>query len=557
MSYRDPKIIVDRSTEIYAQGANQLGQTMGKFVEDSAKTKLEETGLRIKQINAIGQWGQLERDKSETTVAKNASKVSPGLADQYIEMQTKRYNDLISRSVASKINGGTTSQEERDWIQKESMSLKMAGATVEKFRVSNELNKQEVEDNVSDGIINSPDTVWNSLEDKINYNSLNNIETRGVVSEKTLNTGGKNGQFSYNIKSTIDSKTELGKSIIDAWELPVDEKTGLATIDQENLDFANLKSPLTHITPALEWDKRDTINYIEKGRLKPLAFFQDQEFATKSIDGKTVTYSNGIFDKGNFATNISKGLQDEAAAIVKSNSTKGQLAYINSRIPLEGEALMSKGQWDKDYPNVEDKIGYIKDELLKKNLEFATNQLRSRKATPEDVEKEYATAEGLDVFYDPTVAKVVDTNVDGPTEEFDVGVITADDVIQDLYLGDGLGMFSNMELDNEKVMDVSRPGPKNNILRFKTRKGWKQKKVGEKWVDDLDKDGNKIPTIMETEFKLNTKNGVNDLVTAIIKSKGGRQSPTQQAALTRNLKAKIEAYRKKVKDGTPTFKSEK
>ena len=31
MSYRDPKIIVDRSAEILAQGANNLGQSMGNM----------------------------------------------------------------------------------------------------------------------------------------------------------------------------------------------------------------------------------------------------------------------------------------------------------------------------------------------------------------------------------------------------------------------------------------------------------------------------------------------------------------------------------------------
>ena len=551
MSYRDPKIIVDRSAEIYAQGANQLGQTMGKFVEDSAKTKLEETGLRIKQINAIGQWGQLERDKAEATVADNASKVSPGLADQYIEMQTKRYNDLISRSVASKINGGTTSPEERDWIQKESISLKMAGATVEQFRAAYELNKQEVEENVSDGIINNPDAVWNSLEDKLSFNSLGGIEVPGVVSEKTLNPGESGGKFSYNIKSTIDSKTELGKSIIDAWGLPVDKKTGLATINQENLDFANLKPPITHITPALELEKLDVPNVLKNGVVGDLAFIQQQEYTTESADGKTVTTSSGIFDEVAFKKHLKGTLDAEATSVIQSNIPKGQTTYIDSRFPLPDGALMTQERWDKDYPDVEDRIEYISDQMFSKALNLAKNQLRSRKATPEDVEKGYATAEGLDVFYDPTVAKVVDTNKGGSTETSNKeGIMSSDEIMQSLYSDEGEALFNNMTLGGKEVVgNVSLPGVESNILSMTVN----SKTLFEKYKDgagDLQfhiRNGEKVPKREIIDFNLDTVDGIRSLVTAMVAGKKTGQTAKQREALTKSLTAKIKTYRKGVK----------
>lgn len=421
MSYRDPKIIVDRSAEIYAQGANQLGKTMGKFVDDTFKIKLEETGIRIKQVNAIGQWAQTERDKSDIVIAKNATKVAPGLSEQYIDMQTKDYNELIKRSVKAKIDPTSTSREERDWIQKQSIRLKTDGAVIEKFRVQNELNLQEVAENVSDGT-DSPDTVWNNIEGRLAFGALNNKLNDGITHEKAWSRGSE-GQLLYDIKSTIDYNTPLGKSIIEAWELPFDKETGLATIKQTG-DPANLTSPLTDVPPGLVIEETNVIGMMEKGKLGKNAFFEHSTFTDKESGDKTVTSRNGIFDEVNFMGGVYDEMSSEAYSIVQGNSqgnsTKVQLAYINSRIPLDNGkgGLMTEDVWESKYDTVEKKAGYITKALVKKHVDFAKKQLRSRPVTDQDIKDGMpGDADGL-IWYDPTVAKIVDTNTGNNTPQF-------------------------------------------------------------------------------------------------------------------------------------------
>ena len=408
MSYRDPKIIVDRSAEIYAQGANQLGQTMGKFVDDTFKIKLEETGLRIKQINAIGQWAQAERDKSDIVIAKNAAKVAPGLSEQYIDMQTKDYNELIKRSVKAKIDPTSTSREERDWIQKQSIRLKTDGAVIEKMRVQNELNVQEANENVSDGAAH-PDTVWNSVEDRLSYAALNGKVSDGIKHKKSWFRGAEN-QLLYKIDSTIDSNTALGKKIIEAWGLKTD-KDGIAIVSQDG-DPANLKSPLTAVPSKVEYEKNDIIGYQKNGKLVDKAFFEHNTISKKDINGNTVTSHNGIFDIAGYTTAVTDGMNAEAFSIVQSTPTVGQLAYINSRIPLSNGNLMTKKVWEEEYPDVKDKVKYIEDRLIEDNIKFAKNQLRNRNATAEEIENGIADVEGQ-VWYDPTVAKIVEDTDSG------------------------------------------------------------------------------------------------------------------------------------------------
>ena len=85
MSYSDPKIIVDRSAEIYAQGANQLGQTMVGFVEKKYADEAARNEAWKKKVDASGLSQQQEKDKANIAIAEIAGGLPTNLSDTVMD----------------------------------------------------------------------------------------------------------------------------------------------------------------------------------------------------------------------------------------------------------------------------------------------------------------------------------------------------------------------------------------------------------------------------------------------------------------------------------------
>jgi len=418
MSYRDPKIIVDRSAEILAQGANNLGQSMVNMFGSVVANEKKQADLRIARVNAIGQWAQGERDAADIKIAKGATKVAPGLVEQWIDKQTNKYNDVITRQAQDRYDPTSTTEEGRKSLREDILNLKVQAATQKNMQAFVASDNQEVEANrYNDGTL-SPDMVWPSLERRLSYPALNNKTIVGITYEKRL-VDGPNGEQLYEIDATIDPNTPMGKSILKGWpELKKDKNTGMIHPPTIKGDPNNMKNSLTKVPEGMDQASFSIPNLIEKGVIKKNAFFEAKEFSKKDVSGGvTVTSMDGVFDIKSFSEKIKDTNAQHAAGVIGIVNPEVQLAYISSRLGIEMDAKT----WEEKYPTVANKTDYITGHLQKKSLAYAKTQLKSRNATKLEIANGIADDDNK-VWYDHKDTRVANTQAeiqkttDNPTD---------------------------------------------------------------------------------------------------------------------------------------------
>ncbi len=408
MSYRDPKIIVDRSAEILAQGANSLGQSMVNMFGSVVANEKKQADLRIARVNAIGQWAQGERDAADKKIARGAAKVAPGLTEQWIDNQTNKYNDVIKRQAQDRYDPTSTTEEDRKSLREDILRLKAQSASAGNMRAFLASDSQEVEDNkYNDGTL-SPDFVWSSLDKRLESGALNNKTIDGITYEKRW-VDGPNGEQLYEIDATIDPNTPMGKSILKGWpDLKIDKSTGKIHPPTIKGDPNNMKNSLTKVPEGMDQASFSIPNLIEKGVIKKNAFFEAKEFSKKDVSGGvTVTSMDGVFDIKSFSEKIKDTNAQHAAGVIGIVNPEVQLAYISSRLGIE----MSPKEWEEKYPTVANKTDYITGHLQKKSLAYAKTQLKSRNATELEIANGIADDDNK-VWYDHKDTRVADTQAE-------------------------------------------------------------------------------------------------------------------------------------------------
>ena len=416
MSYRDPKIIVDRSAEILAQGANNLGQSMVNMFGSVVANEKKQADLRIARVNAIGQWAQGERDAADKKIAKGAAKVAPGLAEQWIDNQTNKYNDVIKRQAQDRYDPTSTTEEDRKSLREDILRLKAQSASAGNMRAFLASDSQEVEDNkYNDGTL-SPDFVWSSLDKRLESGALNNKTIDGITYEKRW-VDGPNGEQLYEIDATIDPNTPMGKSILKGWpDLKKDKNTGMIHPPTIKGDPNNMKNSLTKVPQEMDQTSINIENLVKNGALGKNAFLTKKEYSKEDVSGGvTVTSMDGIFDQKSYLEGIKDTNAQHAAGVVGIVNPEPQLAYISSRLGIE----MPPKEWAEKYPTVANKTDYITGHLQKKSLAYAKTQLKSRNATELEIANGIADDDNK-VWYDHKDIRVANTqaklgeNTDNP-----------------------------------------------------------------------------------------------------------------------------------------------
>ena len=416
MSYRDPKIIVDRSAEILAQGANNLGQSMVNMFGSVVANEKKQADLRIARVNAIGQWAQGERDAADIKIEKGAKKVAPGLVEQWISKQTNKYNDVITRQAQDRYDPTSTTEEGRKSLREDILNLKAQAATQKNMQAFVASDNQEVEANrYNDGTL-SPDMVWSSLDKRLEYGALNNKTIEGITYEKRL-VDGPNREQLYEIDATIDPNTPMGKSILKGWpELKKDKNTGMIHPPTIKGDPNNMKNSLTKVPQEMDQTSINIENLVKNGALGKNAFLTKKEYSKEDVSGGvTVTSMDGIFDQKSYLEGIKDTNAQHAASVVGIVNPEPQLAYISSRLGIE----MPAKEWAEKYPTVANKTDYITGHLQKKSLAYAKTQLKSRNATELEIANGIADDDNK-VWYDHKDIRVANTqatiqgNTDNP-----------------------------------------------------------------------------------------------------------------------------------------------
>ena len=198
MSYRNPQIIVDRSSEIYAQGFAKLGQqAAGMINKYNEQKRLEQE--RIKKKNDAFKLLQNEVSfKAYQDADKIYSKIKGNsLLDQFKDQYTNMLEGdgenegAIKAQTILRTRGSDLSIDERKKLNKivsdanayKDLMINSGGA------IQNDIN-QYTENITSENI--QGDYVWKGDTDKDKFNnmlamfSLSNQEVPGVESKKEL-----------------------------------------------------------------------------------------------------------------------------------------------------------------------------------------------------------------------------------------------------------------------------------------------------------------------------------------------------------------------------------
>jgi hypothetical protein len=350
MSYRNPQIIVDRSSEIYAQGFAKLGQQAADAInKHNEQKRLEQE--KIKKKNDAFKLIQNEVSLKSYQDAENAySKIKGnGLFDQFKDQYTNMLEGdgenegAIKALTILKTRGSDLGIDERKRLNKivsdmnayKDLMINSGGA------IQNDIN-QYIEKITAENI--QGDYVWKGDTDKDKFNnmlamfSLSNQEVPGVESKKELKR--KDGVNVVSITSKINTKDPGFMKKMEAIglsnEFEVDEN-GYATVTWEK-DIEKYGDGLIVQTPsAIDKVKTlETAQLVKNGQPVPGLVHQQSNIVTSYLNGKEATSTRQYLDKEKISDN--KTLNSEYKAHAKgilTTSLSEQKAYMEQRLGID------------------------------------------------------------------------------------------------------------------------------------------------------------------------------------------------------------------------------
>ena len=350
MSYRNPQIIVDRSSETYAQGFANLGQQVaGMINKNNEQKRLQQEEIKKKNDafkllqNEVSFKAYQDADKVYSKIKGNS--LLDQFKDQYTNMlEGDGENEgAIKAQTILKTRGSDLGIDERKRLNKivsdanayKDLMINGGGA------IQNDINQYK--ENITAENIQG-DYVWKGDTDKDKFNnmlamfSLSNQEVPGVESKKELKR--KDGVNVVSITSKINTKDPDFMKKMEALglsnEFEVDEN-GYANVTWEK-DIEKYGDGLIVQTPsALDKVKTlETAQLVKNGQPVPGLVQQKSNIVTSYLNGKEVTSTRQYLDKEKISGN--KTLNSEYQAHAKgilTTSLSEQKAYMEQRLGMD------------------------------------------------------------------------------------------------------------------------------------------------------------------------------------------------------------------------------
>jgi hypothetical protein len=347
MSYRNPQIIVDRSSEIYAQGFAKLGQqAAGMINKYNEQKRLEQERIKKKNDafkllqNEVSFKAYQDADKVYSKIKGNS--LLEQFQDQYTNMlEGDGENEgAIKAQTILKTRGSDLSVDERKRLNKivsdanayKDLMINSGGA------IQNDINQYK-EKITAENI--QGDYVWKGDTDEDRFNnmlamfSLSNQEVPGVESKKELKR--VDGVNVISITNKINTKDPDFMKKMDALDLrnnfEVDEN-GYANVTWE-MPIEKYGDGLIVETPsAIDKVKTlETAQLVKNGQPVPGLVQQQSNVVTSYLNGKEVTSIRQYLDSEKIKDN--KTLRSEYEAHAKgilTTSLSEQKAYMEQRL---------------------------------------------------------------------------------------------------------------------------------------------------------------------------------------------------------------------------------
>tara|TARA_B110000495_G_scaffold32105_1_gene24853 strand:+ start:2558 stop:3877 length:1320 start_codon:yes stop_codon:yes gene_type:complete len=408
MSYSDPKIIVDRSAEIYAQGANQLGQTMVGFVEKKYADEAVKREAETKRLDAIGLASQQSRNLADEKIAEAVKGLPRSLADQVIDKLTKGWNEAITLQGQYAIDPTGATLEDRNALRKKIINLNLEGQSYKDYHAKVVADNEEVAEQKAS--LGTRDANWalrgNTPEEQLQtYLTSESQMGNGLPGLRTEATDGKDasGNIQVTHTSTLDSKDPTMRRLIESYGLPVDEN-GIATVTSaRRLD--NFQDTLIPVPVDFEATELKALEGLFKadGSLEDVAYFPETEYSDREVlDGKAVERSSSRIFNENDYLKVAKDQYESFAVGILAKDQDQQFAYLQSRL---GDTIEFK-DWNKK--TVPERKAYISDKVKENDLKVRKASMWSREATPEENKTGERVAEDGRVYYKSKPTSLID-----------------------------------------------------------------------------------------------------------------------------------------------------
>lgn len=361
MSYRNPQIIVDRSSEIYAQGFANLGQqAAGMINKYNEQKRLEQE--RIKKKNDAFKLLQNEVSfKAYQDADKIYSKIKGNsLLEQFQEQYTNMLEGdgekegAIKAQTILRLRGSDLSIDERKRLQKivsdanayKDIMINSGGA------IQNDINQYREKitaENIEGDFVWKGDTDKDKFSNMLAMYSLANQEISGVESKKELKT--KEGVNVISITSKINTKdpdftkklNKLGLS--DAFDI---DENGYATITWEKPIEKYGDGLIVETPSAIDKVKvLEVAKLVENGKPVPGLVQQKANVVSSYLNGKQVTATRQYLDIDKLKKNETLITEYEAHAKgVLTTSLSEQKAYMEQRLGVD----ISLKEWQDKTP---------------------------------------------------------------------------------------------------------------------------------------------------------------------------------------------------------------
>ena len=419
MSYSDPKIIVDRSAEIYAQGANQLSQAAVGLVEKKYAEEAAKNEAWKKKVDASGLSQQQEKDKANIAIAEMVGELPTNLSDTVMDDFIKVSNDLIERNADQALNPGKYTKEDKQDLQKEIINSKVRINRYKDFNADVAVDNEEVEAQPDIGgpgsnYVYSGYTGEEQLAAQLRSKSWRGVINLGARTE-AIPSKNANGDEQITYTTKLDSKDRTSRKLIEAYGLKVNEK-GIATVT--SIGGLELKPTLTPVPADFEVTEIKGLEGLFKadGSLGDVAYFPQTEYSeTEVLNGKAIERSSSrIFNEGKYLKATQVEYESFAAGILAKDQDQ-QFAFLQSRL---GNPMEFKN-WDLKTPS--ERKAYISDKVKENDLKVRKASMWSREATPEENKTGERVAEDGRVYYKSKPTSLRDLKPQGDTADTEEG----------------------------------------------------------------------------------------------------------------------------------------
>lgn len=366
MSYRNPRIIIDRSAQIWAEGLNKVGAILGDAYKDYTKIKAQanadaarKKAAYQKSLNMIG----LEYDKNlDSEISKR--NIPKEMADLLKANATKRLNAIIPQQAALTMGGISFEQGKQyrknisDYKAWENNSLNKWGDLEVNLEPAEEITSTNLGEKYTfrgqgvekyKNFLASKALIGESLPDVEVTPSYDDDDISLTFRMSTSSDFYKTGR-NAKLFNDDDVKVDSNGMVTFKWERNMNNWDG-ALIEETLPDFDGIKA-------------METAGIMQKGNILPNMVTETIR-SSKIEGGREITTTKNYFDPDTIAENsVFKNEVQGYVQDVLTGTVDQQIEYVNDT--LEWGDNITRDNWASS--SQDSKIAFLQKEITDREI---------------------------------------------------------------------------------------------------------------------------------------------------------------------------------------------